>query len=193
MIAEQQATLEEFAPGFDLNKKWSLSEFLREAVRDLRTCLESGEYEYVPSIWYVPDEPFCQICLAGAFLAQTCKIDRTQALMPASGWMFNLPESFQGMIHALNDFRTGDIAAGIRAVGRPERGDFFDLKTQRRLAELLYADGPGVTFKDEDVERKLDRYVTGACDHITPTRFDMLDALCSDLEHCAAILEGIGL
>lgn len=182
MITREMQSLTEFVPGFDMQKRWTLSEFLRAAITDLRWCMTSGDYLYSPGVWFVPRERTCSVCLAGAFLAQTCNLDPTKPLQPC--WTLNYQYGFRALMYALNSFRTGDLLEGIRAFDSHETREFLTEATQKRLEEL---------FTVDELPVDIDRDVTGGDIDLAPEEVNALEALYEDLEQCAQALEGLGL
>lgn len=119
------------------------SELLRLAVADVRKCLRSPRYRVDMTDWHSPaPDGVCEVCIAGAVMAQELDGKPDEALMP----------DFFGKIvgrrlSGLNKLREGDVIWGLIDMGvkisravlvadslREERGfDEFLNRTDRSL------------------------------------------------------------
>ncbi len=112
------------------------SELITLALRDLLACESKGRYQICMNFWMVQGR-VCGVCLAGAVMAQTCGIEQNID-SPA-----DMPEEIRPKMMALNLFRTGEIRAGLWAMGIR---DFKGLPA--RISIMHYAWDRPVFFHD---------------------------------------------
>lgn len=90
----------------DLNSM-KTSALLKLALTDLRKVEQDPQYEVDMMVWHAPlsSRNVCQVCLAGAVLAKTCRLPPTQA----SG---NMVESRE-WVRILDSLRVGEIGNSL--------------------------------------------------------------------------------
>ena len=88
---------------------------LKEALLALEECERSRKYNIDMGMWHMPHSIFanqCAVCLAGAVMAKRLHASDNDALAPD-----NFPEDVEGMLQALNCFRTGHIGGAMYELG----------------------------------------------------------------------------
>ena len=91
------------------------SELIRLALADLRDCERDDRYWVSMTCWHVPLERVCQVCLAGAVMAQTLGAEPHEGIGDAD--LARYGSSVQGRLRALDRFRLGEISAGLSYLG----------------------------------------------------------------------------
>jgi len=92
------------------------SQLIRLSIEDLIKCENSPKYSIDMGDWHVPGKETCQVCLAGAVMAQTCEFsfdyDSDKDESSDNPYSRRWPEfnNLDGSIFkALNHFREGDV------------------------------------------------------------------------------------
>ncbi len=84
-----------------------LGDLINLAVDDLEKCEKSKDYLIHMGIWHSQKESGeCQVCLAGAVLAQSCGYEPDEHLEPEDG-------PYSDMALALDNARKGDLCAAL--------------------------------------------------------------------------------
>ena len=91
------------------------SELIRLALADLRACERDDRYRVSMMCWHVPLERVCQVCLAGAVLAQTLGVEPHEGIGDADLEQYS--GRVKGRLRALDRFRLGEISAGLEMLG----------------------------------------------------------------------------
>ena len=108
------------------------SELLQLALDDLAKVERSLDYEVDMENWHTPPEGgVCHVCMAGAVMAKTLKVDRFKGYTP-----HNFETGTRKKLRALDIFRTGNL---IRAL------DVLEIDHSRFIALRI-----GVTDYHED-------------------------------------------
>ena len=84
------------------------------ALGDLEKCEASPEYEIHMGIWHREDGPVCKVCLAGAVMAQTFRLERSREVVDVEDYF---DQTTADHLEALDDFRTGFIEDGCDTLG----------------------------------------------------------------------------
>lgn len=98
------------------------SELIRVALEDLRKTEKDPRYRINFKYWHSPEIPygeeteFCEVCLAGAVIAQRGNVSPDIRTVSSD---FASPT--WGKLQALDDFRLGDVAIGVENLDIPER------------------------------------------------------------------------
>jgi len=104
------------------------SELIEVAISDLIKCEKNPEYKIEMGEWhhYNKQKEVCQVCLAGAVLAQTCNLPIDyNAIIDSKLIALHGPN--EKVFDALDDFRTGRINSGFEELGLSrEDGYNFD-------------------------------------------------------------------
>jgi hypothetical protein len=86
------------------------SELILLALSDLEACEKDPNYKIDMYSWHSPTYgKICLVCLAGSVMAQTLKAYSFQNLLP-----HDFSEEIAKKLTALNLFREGDVARGLR-------------------------------------------------------------------------------
>lgn len=109
------------------------SELIRVALADLR------KVEAMPSVyrvdmndWHVPHpDGVCEVCLAGAVMAQTFGAPPECRTMPRDCGL-----EVREKLDALDSFRSGDVYYGIEEMGCELPEDFVDVQRDITLYEI---------------------------------------------------------
>lgn len=89
------------------------SELLEQALDDLELCMKEPGYKIDMKTWHTPGKTKCFVCLAGAYLAQTCKVPRHISMFPSN---IN-DEKLQMQLYALDLFRVGSVENALHDLG----------------------------------------------------------------------------
>ncbi len=92
------------------------SALIRVALKDLKTCEEDDNYRINMSRWHASDQNgFCEVCMAGAVMAQTIGTDITTHQGPRGFDDAVLRDTF----YAINLFRVGYIEDALACLKCP--------------------------------------------------------------------------
>lgn len=84
------------------------SELIRVAITDLIKCEEDPNYRINMADWHRPQGEVCEVCLAGAVMAQRIGVYRHEIRNPVL-----FPPEVSGPLLALDDFRMGCVSGGL--------------------------------------------------------------------------------
>lgn len=92
------------------------SELIRVALADLEKVESSDQYRVDMRRWHVPDGDVCSVCLAGAVMAKTIELSperygspNIMGMLIANGLGDPADSCLYGKLHALDEFRSGDV------------------------------------------------------------------------------------
>lgn len=93
------------------------SALIRVALEDLKAVEKDPRYVVAMDDWHHPNVSTftCEVCLAGAVMAKTLATPLTTEMTPSL--FFNEQGNLTDKLHALNDFRTGDVACALNNLG----------------------------------------------------------------------------
>ena len=95
-----------------------LSDWLEQALQDLRTCEADSRYRVGMFTWcrYNPDERVCQVCLAGSLLVQSLHWPMYQTCF----YQIDGGQPAWALLRALNWLRCGELPKALAsAAGSP--------------------------------------------------------------------------
>lgn len=86
------------------------SQLIRVSLRDLRKVEKDEGYRVNMGDWHCGDEGLqpCEVCMAGAVMAKTLKVERSQNASP-----YSFDSSVAGKLLAIDFLRNGDVASAI--------------------------------------------------------------------------------
>jgi hypothetical protein len=95
------------------------SGLIRLALEDLKKCLANPDYEIDMDVWHSPtDEGTCHVCLAGAVMAQTLRLEPDGDLSPYDlVTKYHMPQEVVDKLRAINSLRLGMVEFGLDAMG----------------------------------------------------------------------------
>jgi hypothetical protein len=93
------------------------SALIRLAIKDLEAVEKNPAYRIDMGAWHEPYDGKCSVCLAGAVIAQTCKIKNDRYIYPNRD-VFG--KSTTNKLMALDDFREGSVYGGLTGCGVAE-------------------------------------------------------------------------
>lgn len=103
------------------------SELIELALADLIKCERSPRYVIEMSDFHYPRDGVCEVCLAGAVMAQHLEVPQDEIGDP-DGY----GERVHGIIWSLDQFRLGDVAGAFSYLGYSRaRGEKFDRRITR--------------------------------------------------------------
>ncbi len=88
------------------------SELIKLAIKDLQACRADPKYEIRMICWHVPVYGKCLICLAGAVMAKTLKINPVETIDPD-----DFGTTTGNRLASLDYFRKGYLHWGLRDLG----------------------------------------------------------------------------
>jgi hypothetical protein len=102
-----------------------LSELIRVAVQDMEACRIDPRYKLDMSVWHIPRDGICRVCMAGAVLAKTCGYPKYYgSFMLASEILaaglvegIQAADAFANKLLALNAVRAMDLRYAFILVG----------------------------------------------------------------------------
>lgn len=99
------------------------SELLTLALDDLEVIRKDPKYRIFMLDWhlYLPQEDVCQVCLAGAVMANTLKIDRKRDAEPLI-----LKHKYIDKLIALDNFREGEVHSAFESLDIEEYPEDMD-------------------------------------------------------------------
>ncbi len=89
------------------------SEFINQAVCDLEKIEKNREYKVDMYTWHSSFKGVCHVCLAGAVMACSLKVNRYD---PKNPYLFD-SASVRGKLVALDILRAADILSALRILG----------------------------------------------------------------------------
>ena len=113
------------------------SELIRLSLADLALCAADPKYRIDMGKWHEPNGHVCEVCQAGAVIAQSLGAPRNASFHPE-----DFPE-FAGKLLALDQLRLGDVSEALEYLGRPLSGD-----TALDRAITPYNQDPGAFMAD---------------------------------------------
>jgi hypothetical protein len=114
------------------------SELLELALNDLEKCESDPKYKIEMSNWLEHRDEVCEVCMAGAVMAQTLKCYHLKEATPE-----NFTDLWEGRFDAIDSFRIGYIAQGF---------DDLDLEFPDDLPQRIEV----THYIDDDVKFKKD-------------------------------------
>ncbi len=91
------------------------SALLRVALKDLKACEADAAYRINMGRWHSPSkEGFCEVCMAGAVIAQSLEISSGEHAGPRY-----FPDDVRDSMYALNLFRVGYVDDALRILEQP--------------------------------------------------------------------------
>lgn len=92
-----------------------LSDLIELAIRDVQKCeAEPARFRLAMGNWHMPvEDGICEVCLAGAVMAQTLALPDTHYV----SFAFDGVRDFQQQLRALNDVRVGDMVIAVERLG----------------------------------------------------------------------------
>ncbi len=92
-----------------------LSDLIVVALADLKACEQDDKYIINMGEWHRPmPQGVCFVCLAGAVMAQTCKIRITDNIKPYS---LRFRDDSTKKFKAINAVRVGDVRSALLLMG----------------------------------------------------------------------------
>ncbi len=88
------------------------SALIRVALRDLKACEKDDNYIINMKMWHVSGRYNCEVCMAGAVMAQSLGTDFENYAEPRG-----FPDDARGKLYALNMFRVGYIEIALQHMG----------------------------------------------------------------------------
>jgi hypothetical protein len=86
------------------------SELMETALADLIKCEKDSSYRISMWTWHTPKGSTCDVCFAGAYLAQTVGLGQDQTII-------DVPQELRHTMVALDHFRQGQLKEGLFAIG----------------------------------------------------------------------------
>ena len=91
---------------------------LELAMEDYEKVLQDDRYEVKMAAWHAPiEEGKCEVCLAGAVMSKTLRVDIDNFAYPNS-----FIDTIERKLLAINALRTGDIAEAGYQIGKEIQG-----------------------------------------------------------------------
>lgn len=98
-------------PPVDLAKIDTLHELLALAIGDFEQVLADDRYSIDMSVWHVPDEGLCHVCLAGSMIASRLSAEPDDTWLPEC-----FPKPIAWRLATLNQLRVGATAEATAAL-----------------------------------------------------------------------------
>ncbi len=89
------------------------SNFIRQALEDLEVIEKKEGYAINMSTFHDPTDNICEVCLAGAVMANTLGCDPKKSLDPE-----NFTKKIEDKLNALDCFRMGSIEIALDLLGK---------------------------------------------------------------------------
>lgn len=89
------------------------SDLMRQAIHDLERAEADSRYSVSMWLWHDEFNGQCAVCLAGAVIAFSLGMEPNKCASPST----YSHDYIWSRLHALDDFRTGDIRLGLMMMG----------------------------------------------------------------------------